>query len=286
MKIKNNNKLFYIPLILFSAIFILPLLFMVVSSLKPEMQLLRDTNSIRAFLPVGELSLNNYIDAFKRAPILLFLMNSVIVTTLTVFTGLIINSMAAFSFVFLKWKGKNIILSVLIATYIVKLEVIAVPLLMLVNKLPYVGFSGFVSSWLNSYHVQIIPFVSDAFQVFLFYQFFKEIPNDLIEAARIDGAGWMRIYLMIILPISGPVITTAAILRSLHMWNQFLWPLMTVQSEKFRPVMIGLQYFFQLDVAWSEIMAYLSLITVPIIIFYLSMQKAFIENVASSGIKE
>ncbi len=280
-----NKTGWYALLVIIAMIFVLPLLFMVVSSFKPEMQLLKDTSSLRALLPVGSLSFDNYLAAFKRAPIPLFLMNSIIVTFLTVTIGMFINSMAAFSFTFLHWKGRNIMLAVIIATFIIPFETIAVPLLLLVNKLPWLSSEGFVIGWLNSYHVQIIPFLAFSFQVFLFYQFFREIPDDLVEAARIDGAGWFQIYAKIIIPVSGPVIATASILRSLDMWNQYLWPLMVVQSERFRPVMIGLQYFFQLDIAWAEIMAYLSTITVPIIIFYLAMQKTFIESIASTGIK-
>jgi multiple sugar transport system permease protein len=87
------------------------------------------------------------------------------------------------------------------------------------------------------------------------------------------------------MPISGPVVATAAILKFLVMYNQYLWPLMVTRSEDFRPVMVGLQYFFQLNTAWGELMAYLSIITVPVIIFYLILQRAFIESVASSGVK-
>ncbi|MBI9103038.1 MAG: carbohydrate ABC transporter permease [Spirochaetales bacterium] len=275
----------YILLIIIAMIFVLPLLFMVVSSLKPEMQLLADTSSLRAFLPVGNLSFDNFLAAFKRAPIPLFLFNSILVTLVTVVLGMLLNSMAAFSFTFLQWKGRNIIMAIIVATFIVPFETIAVPLLLLVNKLPWISAQGLVIGWMNSYHVQIIPFLAYSFQVFLFYQFFREIPKDLVEAARIDGANWLQIYTRVVIPVSSPVIATAAILRSLDMWNQYLWPLMVVQSEKFRPVMIGLQYFFQLDIAWAEIMAYLSIITVPIIIFYLGMQKTFIESIASTGIK-
>ena len=275
----------YALLVLIALVFVLPLVFMVVSSFKPELQLLRDTSSFRAFLPVGELSFQNYVDAFDRAPIPRFLFNSILVTLVTVLLGMFINSMAAFSFTFLKWRGQNAILAVIIATFIIPFESIAIPLLLLVNKLPSITSEGFVIGWLNSYHVQIIPFLAYSFQIFLFYQFFREIPRVLVEASRIDGARWFQIYARIVIPISGPVIATAAILRSLDMWNQYLWPLIVVQSEKFRPVMIGLQYFFQLDIAWAEIMAYLSTITIPIIICYLVIQRTFIESIASTGIK-
>ena len=95
----------------------------------------------------------------------------------------------------------------------------------------------------------------------------------------------MQIYRLVVVPISGPVFATAAILKFLAMYNQYLWPLMVAQSEQYRPVMVGLQYFFQLNVAWGEVMAYLSIITLPILVFYLFLQRAFIASIASTGIK-
>lgn len=258
---------------------------MVVSSLKPDLQLLRDTATLKAFVPYGDISLRNYADAYQRVPIARFLFNSVFITTTTVVLGLLANSMAAFSFAFMRWKGRNVVLSILLATFVIPFEAIAIPLLLFVNKLPWIGFSGAEIGWLNSYHVQIIPWIAHGFQIFLFYQFFRDVPMDLIEAARIDGAGWFQTYAKIIIPVAGPVIATASILRSLDMWNQYLWPLVVVQSEKFRPVMVGLQYFFQLDIAWGEIMAYLTTITIPILVFYLLIQRVFIESIASTGIK-
>ena len=266
-------------------IFVFPIVFMIVSSLKPDLQLLRDTSSLRAFLPVGDISLNNYASAFERAPIGRFIFNSVMVTMVTLGLGLFFNSLAAFAFAILKWPGRSVILAIIIATFIIPFETIAIPLLLIVNYLPWLGLDGFTLGWLNSYHVQIIPFIADALSIFLFVQFFRDLPSELVEAARIDGAGWFQIYSRVFVPISGPVFATAAILKFLSMYNQYLWPLMVAQSEEFRPVMVGLQYFFQLNTAWGEIMAYLTIITIPVLIFYLSLQRAFIESIASSGVK-
>lgn len=275
----------YGAMILLGLIFLFPIVFMFVSSLKPDDQLLRDASSFRAFLPVGDISLDNYPLAFERAPAFLFIFNSVLVTTLTVVLGLLINSMAAYTLSVLKWRGQGLMLSVVIATFIVPFETFAVPLLLIVSRLPWIGLEGVQQGWINSYHVQIIPFIADAFSIFLFVQFFRSLPKDLVEAARIDGASWFQIYRSVIVPVSGPVFATAAILRFLTMWNQYLWPLMVVQEERFRPVMVGLQYFFQLDVAWGEVMAYLSAITIPVLILFLALQRAFIESIASTGIK-
>jgi multiple sugar transport system permease protein len=275
----------YLPLVIVACIFIFPLEFMIMSSFKPSQQLLTDTNSFRAFLPVGELSLQNYFDAFKRAPVALFMFNSVLITAITVLLSLLISSLAAFSFVFLQWRGRDLMLTIILTTLVIPIEIIAVPLLLLVNKLPWIGLNGFTIGWLNSYHVQIIPFCADGLTTFLFVQYFKDLPRELIEAARMEGASWWQIYVKVVMPLAGPVVATAAILRTLYMYNQFLWPIMVVQAEQYRPVLVGLIYFFQLNIAWGEVMAYLSLITVPVLAFYLILQRAFIASIASTGIK-
>nr|WP_321457412.1 carbohydrate ABC transporter permease [uncultured Cohaesibacter sp.] len=276
----------YLVLAVVALVFMFPLVFMVVSSLKPDSQLLADTSSFKAFLPVGNISLDNYFAAFRRAPIGQFMLNSMFVTFVTVIVSIAICSVAAFSFVFLNWTGRNILLSIILATLIIPFETIAVPLLLIVSRLPWVGFEGMEWGWLNTYRVQIIPWIVDALTVFLFVQYFKDLPRELIEAARVEGASWMSIYRRVVMPLSGPVLATAAILKSLKMYNeQYLWPLIVVQDEAHRPIMVGLGYFFQLDVAWGELMAYLTLISVPVLVFYLLMQRAFIASIASTGVK-
>jgi multiple sugar transport system permease protein len=275
----------YVVLTLIAIIFIFPLLFMVMSSFKPDLQLLRDTSSVRAFLPVGDVSFDNYSAAFQRAPVALFVFNSVFVTGVTVLLSLLFCSLAAFSFVFMNWKGRDVLLAIVLATLIVPFETIAIPLLLLVSQLPWVGLEGFEIGWLNSYHVQIVPWIADGLTIFLFVQFFKDLPLDLIEASRVEGASWWQIYRRVVMPLAGPVIATAAILKFLVMYNQYLWPLIVVQEETYRPVMVGLQYFFQLNPAWGEIMAYLTVITVPVLAFYLVLQRSFIASIASTGVK-
>ena len=275
----------YVVLTLLAVVFIFPLLFMVMSSFKPDLQLLRDTSSLRAFLPVGDISLNNYYDAFARAPIGLFVFNSVLVTGVTVLLSLFFCSLAAFSFVYLNWKGRDLALTIIIATLIIPFETIAIPLLLFVSKLPWIVLEGVQIGWLDSYHVQIIPWIADGLTVFLFVQYFKDLPNELIEASRVEGATWWQIYRKVVMPLSGPVIATAAILKFLVMYNQYLWPLIVVQQETYRPVMVGLQYFFQLNISWGEIMASLTIITVPVLAFYLILQRAFIASIASTGVK-
>ncbi|RWP63185.1 carbohydrate ABC transporter permease [Mesorhizobium sp.] len=275
----------YLVLCLIALIFVFPLVFMINSSFKPDSQLLADTSSLRAFLPVGDISLNNYFGAFRRAPVGLFVLNSVLVTGVTVLLSLLICSLAAFSFAFLRWKGRDVLLSIVIATLIIPFETIAIPLLLLVSKLPWIGLDGLHWGWLNSYRVQIIPWIADGLTIFLFVQYFKGLPGELIEASRVEGANWWQVCYRVVMPLSGPVLATAAILKFLVMYNQYLWPLIVVQQESYRPVMVGLGYFFQLNVAWGEVMAYLTLITVPVLIFYLLLQRAFIASIASTGVK-
>lgn len=275
----------YILMVILGFVFVFPIVFMFVSSLKPDQQLLRDSASLRAFLPVGDISLDNYKAMFERAPVLRFLFNSLLVTSITVGIGLFVNSLAAYAIAVPRWRGKGIVLGVIIATLIVPFETVAVPLLLIVSRLPSIGGEGLTTGWINTYHVQILPFLAQALIIFLFVQFFKSLPYELVEAARMDGASWFQTYYRIYLPISGPVLSTAAILMIISMWNQYMWPLMTVQSEALRPVMIGLSYFFQLNVAWGEVMAFLSFITIPVLIFFLLIQRTYIESIAASGIK-
>lgn len=269
--------------------FALPIIFMAVSSFKPDLQIFADLGSWRAFAPVGDVSLDNYEGVFNRVPFWQFLANSVFISVTTVILGILINSMAAFALARLRWRGRGLVLTLILATLIVPFETLALPLLWWVNELPSLeadGFSlAFTQGWLNTYQVQIIPFIANAFSVYLFYQYFSSIPKELDEAARVDGAGWFSIYRRVVMPLSGPAIATVAILTFLPAWNSYLWPLMVVQSEELRPVMVGLQYFFQLNVSWGQVMAYSSLITIPIVVLFIAFQRSFINSIASSGVK-
>lgn len=271
--------------VLLCLVFGLPLLFMIISSFKPDDQIFADLTSIRAFLPVGDLSTDNFSAVFGRVPFGTFITNSVIISVATVVLGIIVNSMAAFALARLTFRGKRLLLSVIIATLIVPFETLALPLLWWVNELPWLDANGFSFGWLDTYRVQILPFVANAFSIYLFYQYFDSIPKELDEAATVDGAGWFHIYRRIVMPLSGPAIATVAILTFLPAWNSYLWPLMVVQSEDLRPVMVGIDYFKQLNVSWGQLMAYASMITVPVLALFVAFQRAFINSIASSGVK-
>ena len=275
--------------VLLLVIFAFPIVFMFVSSFKPDAQIFADLTSWRAFVPVGEVSLDNYRGVFERVPAGRMLMNSIGVSTITVVLGIFINSLAAFALSRMRWRGQRVILTGIIATLIVPFETFALPLVWWVNKLPWLEMQGFrlvlTEGWLDTYQVQVLPFVANAFSIFLFYQYFSSIPRELDEAARVDGASWFGIYRRIVMPLSGPAVATVAILTFLPAWNSYLWPLMVVQSEEYRPVMVGIQYFFQLNVAWGQVMAYASMITVPVLALFLAFQRAFIGSIASAGVK-
>jgi multiple sugar transport system permease protein len=269
--------------------FAFPIVFMLVSSLKPDDQIFGDLSSIKAFLPVGHLSLDNYRTTLDTVPALRFLLNSIVVSGVTVALGLLINSLAAFGLSRLQWKGRRVVLALVLATLVVPFETFALPLLWWVNHLPWLTHDGFTllwtQGWLDTYRVQILPFVANAFSIYLFYSYFQSIPKELDEAATVDGAGWFRIYRSIVMPLSGPAIATVSILTFLPAWNSYLWPLMVVQSEELRPVMLGVSYFFQLKVAWGPMMAYSSMITIPVLALFLAFQRSFIGSIAASGVK-
>jgi multiple sugar transport system permease protein len=271
--------------ILLCLVFGLPLLFMIISSFKPDVVIFRDLGSIKAFLPVGDLSLDNYVGVFGRVPLAQFLLNSVIISVSTVVLGIIVNSMAAFALSRIRFRGQKVILGIILATLIVPFETMALPLLWWVNTLPFFDVNGFSQGWLDTYQVQIVPFIGNAFSIFMFYQYFDSIPKELDEAATVDGAGWFRIYRSIVMPLAGPAIATVAILTFLPAWNSYLWPLMVVQTESLRPAMVGIDYFKQLNVSWGQLMAYASIITVPVLILFIAFQRSFINSIASSGVK-
>ncbi|MGW4734298.1 carbohydrate ABC transporter permease [Streptomyces shenzhenensis] len=275
--------------IVLALVFALPLVFMVVSSFKSDDQIFGDLGSVRAFLPVGVLSLDNYTGVFGRVPAAQFLLNSVLISSITVVLGIVINSLAAFALSRMRWPGRKLVLTAIIATLIVPFETFALPLVWWVNQLPLLRLNGFhlewTTGWMDTYQVQIVPFVANAFSIFFFHQYFQSVPKELDEAAVMDGAGWFTIYRRIVMPLSGPAIATVAILTFLPAWNSYLWPLMVVQSENLRPVMVGISYFFQLNVGWGQIMAYSSMITVPILALFVAFQRSFVNSIASTGVK-
>ncbi|MBI9047691.1 MAG: carbohydrate ABC transporter permease [Anaerolineaceae bacterium] len=269
-------------MVLLAIFFLFPIVFMLVSSIKPEKIIFDDLKTvIWAFLP-HETTLDNYKYVFSRVPFMRYMSNSVFIVATTVISGLFVNSMIAFALARLRWKGKTAILTLIIALHIVPLETVVVPLLVLINELPW--FDGSIS-WLNTLRAQIIPFIADAFSIYLFYQFFIGLPKDFDEAAYIDGASPFDVYRKIIVPLSRPVFATVAILQSLLLWSSYLWPLMITHDESVRPLTVGITSLYTYEIRWGHILAFASMITIPVLILFLLFQKWFVKSVASTGIK-
>jgi multiple sugar transport system permease protein len=270
-------------------LFALPLLFMFASSFKSDAAIFNDLSSWTALVPSSDWSLANYRAVFEKSALPVFIRNSFVIALLTVVGGVLVNSMLAFSLCRMRWKGRQPVLTLVLAMLVVPFEVIVIPLLSLVAKWPWPGIENgalvMQQGWFNSLHVQVIPFLANAFCVFLFYQFFRDIPAELDEAAKMDGAGPWTIYWRIIMPNSGPVIATAAIVLFLGAWNQYLWPAMVIQGEALRPVQPGIQQFFGRTNSWGQIMAYASIITLPVLAVFLAFQRRFVASVMGSGIK-
>src|SRR5947209_4795429 len=182
----------YLLMSLLAIFFLFPIVFMIISSLKAdENQLLEDVTTLRAFIPYGDLSLQNYNDAFQRFPFGLYLFNSLVIVTCIVTLGLLVNSLMAYALARMTFPGRKLILILVVVLVVIPFESVAVPLLLLVNQFPW--FNG-ATTWVDSSQVQIIPFIADAFSIFLFYQFFIDIPKDIDEAAFVYGASHLRDY--------------------------------------------------------------------------------------------
>lgn len=267
----------YIGLVVLALFFLFPLVFMLVSALKAdESQISKDMSSIRAFIPYGQIGLTNFIDVFGRVAFGRAFLNSCFIVAATVMLSLIINSLFAYALARIRFPGRNLLLTVVISLIIIPFEAVAIPLLLLVNQF----------GWTNSYHVQIIPFVTNAFAIYLFYQFFISLPKELEEAAFVDGANRWRIYWQVVVPLSGPVFATVTILQFLALWGNLLWPVLVVRGERFSTLPYQMQTFFgQPPQQWGDIMAYATMATLPTLIVFLIFQRAFVRSVVGSGVK-
>ncbi len=284
MQQRLGQVLWYAANALLVLFFVFPLLFMVVSAFKTdEAQLLRDMASFRAFLPVGDIGWAHFAQVLGNTNFLRALANSVFVVGATVVLGVYVNSMLAYALARLDFAGRGVLTAAMVSLIIVPFEAIAVPLLLLVNQLPWVdGASG----WLDSYHVQIIPFVANAFSVFLFYQFFIALPQDLEDAARMDGASHWRIYWSIVLPLSKPVIATVVVLQFLARWGDLLWPVMVVRGPHYETLPLAMQTFFgQFPRQWGPVMAFAVMTTLPTLAVFVLFQRWFVRSAISVAIK-
>ena len=265
----------YLLLLGMGMIFVLPIVMMLAGSFKPDARVLVEAGSLRGYLP-GAMDMQNYRDVFQRVPFVRYLFNSAFITSAIVLSGLLVNSMAGYALARLQWPGRDALLLLVIALMIIPLEAIAVPLFYQVSLL----------GWRNTYLVQIIPFVANAFSIYLFYAFFLNLPRELEEAARIDGAGPWRIFFSIVAPNARPVFASVAILTFLTQWGSFLWPLMVTHSENVRPLPLGIAAFYTLPpLQWGDIFAFGVMMVTPVLLIFLFFQRWFVKGVATTGVK-
>lgn len=272
-KVKLTRKLFlYGILILFSIIFLIPLFWMISTSLKPESQVMS--------VPVQWLpkppQWRNYLDAVQSFPFFRYFSNTLLLTVLNVVGTLFSASLAAYGFSKLNWRGRDQLFYITIATMFIPSQVLIIPTYLLFTQL----------GWVNTYLPLFVPAFcgGGAFNIFLLRQFFVSIPDELLEAARIDGASEFRIYSRIILPLSKPVLFTVSIFTVLFTWNDFFGPLLYLQDPSKWTLAVGLRSFQQqYTTTWSLLMAASTLSAIPLIIMYFLFQKRITSGFALSG---
>lgn len=265
----------WVALAALALVFVAPIGLMVAGSLKPDDRVLPEAGSLRAFVP-RDASFDNYADVFERVPFGKYLLNSVLITTLVVAGGLVVNSLAGYALARLRWRGRAALFAAVGAIMIIPLEAIAVPLFYLAA----------LAGLRNTYVVQILPFLANAFAIHLFAVWFRGLPPELEEAARIDGAGPLRTFVTIVVPVSKPVFASAAILTFLIQWGAFLWPLMVTSVERVRPLPLAISSFHTLPpLQWGDILAFGVMMTLPVVVLFLLLQRWFVRGVAAAGIK-
>jgi ABC-type glycerol-3-phosphate transport system permease component len=237
---------------------------------------------------VWAMFFGNYITAWKDANFALYMRNSVITTLLTIVGVIVTGTLAAYAFARMEFPGKNFMFMVYLATYMIPWTVVMIPdYLIIVGMENYFKETwGMENVWYNNWTALTIPFMVNAFTVFLLRQFFAQIPNELFDAALIDGCGHFRFLTQIILPISKAPMMTAIIFNGIWAWNSLQWPLIVTNTPDWRPITVGLTSFISEQGAETQlIMAGSVITTIPILVLYFFTQKQFTEGIATTGLK-
>lgn len=220
---------------------------------------------------------SNYIRTWEAAPFTQYTINTLVITTLVVIGNVLSNSFIAYGFAKIPFRGRNVLFAIVLATMMIPGFVTLIPQYVLFAKL----------GWVNTYYPLIVPaFFGSAFNIFLLRQFYMTIPNELIEAAKMEGASHFYIWRKIGLPLTKPAIATVAIFSFNGAWNDFLGPLLYLNDENLYTLQIGLQVFKgQLNTQWNYLMAGSLLVLLPVIIIFFFFQKYFIQgiNLQSGG---
>ncbi|MEO8609932.1 MAG: carbohydrate ABC transporter permease [Chloroflexota bacterium] len=268
----RRNIFFHTVLIIGAVIICLPLIWMVTSSLKAPNRLFT--------VPIDwipwEFRWQNYVEAWNTAPFARYFFNSVYVSGAATLANLFFCSLAGYGFAKYNFFGKNILFLLILATMMIPFHVVIVPLFILMRDL----------KWLNSYSALIIPGAMSAFGIFLLRQFIMTLPDELFDAARIDGAGEFRIYTQIVLPLSKGPLAALAVFIFLDNWNSLLWPLVVTNKDEWRTLAVGLTQFQTVHgTQYHLMMAASTLVVIPMILVFFLLQRYFIQGIALSGLK-
>lgn len=270
---KNVNKLIlYVINIVLGLIIISPIIYALLISLMKSDQIFQ----YPPVLMPKSFYLGNYKEALKSAPIIRFILNSLLVSSCVTFGQVITASLASYSFSFFEFKGKNALFLVVLCTLMIPGEATIIA-----NYLT-VGSWG----WLDSYTVLIVPYLTSAMGIFLMRQYFLTLPRDLYEAAIIDGCGNFKFFISIVLPISKPAVGSLGVYTFLNTWNQYMWPLLVTNKAKMRTVQIGISMLqFSETQAFGMVMSGIILILIPSILIFIIGQKQLIEGITSGAVK-
>lgn len=264
-------------LLILIIVFLGPYIWMMASAFKPRAEIFSDLDPVswRTFVPVNPTLANIetlIIELEFWRPIL----NSLAIATATVVIALTINSMIAFALSRMKFAGRDLLFIIVLSTLLIPFEAIMVPMFLVVQNL---GLD-------DSYFGIFLPWVADAFIIFLLRQHFMELPDDLQDAAIIDGCTPFQIYWKIFLPNIRPALVSAGFIKFIYSWDAYIWPLIVTRDPDKSVVAIAIARFFtDQDVLWEYVFAGSFLATIPVVLLFLFLQRYYIEGVATTGIR-
>jgi ABC-type glycerol-3-phosphate transport system permease component len=229
----------------------------------------------RTFIP-QEVTFRYFQEVFGRTRFPRALLNSLFISLTTVAAGCVINSLAGFGFAKFEFRAKTPLFVIVLMTFMMPFEAIVIPLYILVRRL----------GWLDTYAALIVPAIPHGLSIFLFRQFFSEFPNDLLDAARIDGAGWWTLYWRVVAPLSTPVFISAALMLFIMQWDAFFWPLVAANSTQHTVVQVEISRFImQESTSWGRLFASVaSAVCVPLVLFF-GLQRYYVQGVTGAGLK-
>ena len=258
----------YAVLILGSVIMLAPFLVMLVVSLFPNEAFLSRQFSL------DQITLNNYVETFRVVPFGRYFVNSTVTAVTVTVVQILISSLAAFAFARLRFRGREPIFLLYLATLMIPAQVTLIPNFLIITRLHIY----------DTLLALILPGLFSALSTFLLRQYFRSIPMDLDEAARMDGASSFRIWWQVIVPLSWPVMAALGIFTFQATWNDFLWPLVVTSSDTVRTIPIGLSYFVgQYSTAWNLLMAGSVIALLPVLVIYMFAQKSFVQGITLTG---